>query len=236
MVMKNSYTERIKVLLLDDDATRLSQAISEQPDMSLVTHDNSMELQKTIEADLPDIAILGSPINEIDIFQLSRMITKQYTNIRVIILNTDTNEDLLLEAIMSAAVAYLQKEVGVNELMSIIRQVYRGEFPINEILLKRPRLAKKIVNIFEELAAMGRCMERAVAPLNTIEKQILHCLTNGITGERIARTLRNREHVINSHGSAIIRKLIQYDRARRIIASFEEVESLSSPVAAPVHN
>lgn len=60
---------------------------------------------------------------------------------------------------------------------------------------------------------MGRGMESITAPLSHRENLILTCITTGNNKKQIALTLRVSERMVEHQVSAILRKLINYDRA-----------------------
>ncbi len=208
--------DKITVLIIDTQAlltTGVRQALSQQPDFRVLDCNPVDDLLVVIEANLPDVVLLGSDLATLSGLELGKKITRFFPNSKVIILSPNPNDEELFEVIKTAAVAYLSKNIATDELIRTIRRAYSGEYPINNSLIARTSVAKYVLNQFQEIASMVKATDRSVAPLNTMEKEILTCAAGGITERRIALTLKTSEQVVENHISAILRKLITYDRA-----------------------
>lgn len=208
--------DKITILMIDEQASfraGVRQALSLQPDFDVFDCDPSEDPMASIDANYPDVIILGSDIATTSSLELCREIVRKYPNIRVIVMSPKSNDDELFEFIKTAAVAYLAKKTTATELYSTIRSSYRGEYPINESVVTRPTVARHVLKQFREIALMGRGMERITAPLSHQENLVLTCVTTGIAKKQIAFTLRVSERTVEHQVSAILRKLINYDRA-----------------------
>ena len=217
--------DRITIFIIDEQAAfraRVRPALSQQPDFKVFDYDPSEDLMATIDANPPDVILLGSDIAAIRSLELSREIVFRYPNIRVIVMSPNPNDQELFEFIKTAAVAYLDKKTSAEELYSIIRRSSHGEYPINESVVTRPGVAQYVLKQFNEIVSMGRGTERLAAPLTHLEKLILTFVTNCIYKKQIARTLRINERAVDNHVSAILRKLITYDRAQAVALSMQD--------------
>ena len=217
--------DKITILMIDEQASfraGLRHALSQQPDFEIFDCDLSEDLMASIDVNYPDVIILGSDIAAISSLELSREIVRYYPNIKVIVMSPKPNDDELFEFIKTAAVACLDKKTTGEELHTTIRRGSRGEYPINESVVTRPTVAQHVLEQFREIALIGRGMERITAPLSHQEKLILTCVTNCISKKQIAHTLRISERTVENHASAILRKLITYDRAVAATLSMQE--------------
>lgn len=217
--------DKITILLIDEQVSfrdRVRQALSQQPDFKVLEYDLSEDPIATIQANYTDVVLLGSDITAFSSVELSREIVRNCPNTKVIVVSPNSNDDELFEFIKTAAIAYLDKKAAAEELYGTIRRGCRGEYPINESVVTRPKVAQHVLRQFEEIASMGRGMERIAAPLTHLEKLILTFVTNCIYKKQIARTLRVNERTIENHVSAILRKLINYDRAQAIVLSMQD--------------
>ena len=217
--------DKIKILIIDEQASfraGVCQALSQQPEFQVLEYDSSEDPMAVIDANLPDVVLLGSDTTASSRLELSREIVRQCPNIKVIVMSPNPNDDELFEFIKTAAVAYLAKKTTAEELYSTIRQSCRGEYPIDESVITRPTVAQYVLKQFQEIASIGRGMERFTAPLTHQEKQILICVTTCITDKQIARTLRVSERTVKNHASTILRKLITNDRARAAALSMQD--------------
>ena len=222
---------KIKVMIIDEQAffrAGVRQTLSQQPDLEILECDPTVNAFELIEASLPDVVLLGSDLASLSGIELGRKIAQYYPNTKVVVLSPDPNDEELFEVIKTAAVACLSKSAGVDELTSIIRRVRQGEYPINESLMTRPKVAKQVLNQFR---GMGKTLEGLVAPLTNRETQILTYVAEGNSNKEIARILEISEQTIKNHVSAILRKLNANDRAHAVALALHS--GWISPEAKP---
>ena len=211
--------EKIKVVVIDKQVffrTGVHQVLSERPEFDVIDCDPTQEPLGLIDANLPDVVIVGSDLATISGLELCRKITRHYPNTKVIVLSSDPNDEELFEVIRTAAVACLSKNAGGEELVSTIKQAYNGKYPINSSLIARPKVARHVLKQFEEMASMGQAVENVVAPLTHRETQILNYIAEGNSNKQIAYILQISEQTIKNHVSAIFRKLNANDRAHAV--------------------
>jgi len=211
--------DKITMIIIDEQAffrAGVRQALSQQPDFKVLDCDPTQDPLGLIEANLPDVALLGSDLTTLSGLELGRKIARYYPNTKVIMLSPNPDDEELFEVIKSAAVACLSKNTATEELISTIRRAYRGEYPINESLTSRPKVAKHVLKQFQDILSVGKTIETVVAPLTHRETQILNYIAEGNTNKQIAHILGISEQTIKSHVSAILRKLNANDRAHAV--------------------
>jgi len=209
--------DKIKVMIIDEQAlfrAGVRQVLSQQSDLEILDCDPNQDTLGLIEANLPDIVLLGSDLAAFSGLELGRKIARYYPNTKVIMLSPDPNDEELFEVIKTAAVACLNKNTSAEELVRTIRRACNGEYPINDSLITRPTVARHVLKQFQD---MGRTMETIVAPLTRRETQILSYIADGKTNKQIARILEISEQTIKNHVSAILRKLNANDRAHAVV-------------------
>jgi two-component system response regulator DegU len=213
---------KIIVMIIDEEAffrAGVRQVLTEQPDFEVLDCDPSDGTLEMIEAHLPNIALLGSSLGAHDGLELGRKIARYYPNTRVIMLSPNPDDEELFEVIKTAAVACLSRNTAAEDLINTIRRASQGEYPINESLITRPRVAQRVLEQFQDISSMGRAieaMETVIAPLTRRETQILNYVSEGNTNRQIADILGISEQTIKSHVSAILRKLNANDRAHAV--------------------
>ena len=222
---------KIKVMVIDEQAffrAGVRQTLSQQPDLEILECDLTQNALELIEANLPDVALLGSDLASLSGIELGRKIAQYYPNTKVVVLSPDPDDEELFEVIKTAAVACLSKSATADELASIIRRARKGEYPINESLMTRPKVARQVLNQFR---GMGETMEGIAAPLTKRETQILTYVAEGNSNKEIARILEISEQTIKNHVSAILRKLNANDRAHAVALALHS--GWISPEAKP---
>ncbi len=223
--------DKIKVMIIDEQAlfrAGVRQALSGQSDLEILECDPTQNPLGAVEANLPDVALLGSDLTSLSGIDLGRKIAQYYPNTKVIVLSPDPNDQELFEVIKTAAAACMSKKASADDLASTIRRAHKGEYPINESLMTRPTVARQVLDQFR---GFRKTMEGIAAPLTKRETQILTYVAEGNTNKEIAHILSISEQTIKNHVSAILRKLNANDRAHAVTLALQS--GWISPEAKP---
>jgi len=211
--------DKTTVMIIDEETffrAGVRQVLSQQPDFNILDCDPSDGPLDMIEANLPNIALLGSALGAHSGLELGRKIARYYPNTKVIMLSPNPDDEELFEVIKTAAVACLNRNTDSEDLISTIRRASHGEYPINDSVMTRPKIAQRVLKQFEDISSIGKEMETVIAPLTRRETQILNHIAEGNTNKQIADLLGISEQTIKSHVSAILRKLNANDRAHAV--------------------
>ena len=210
---------KIVVMIIDEEAffrAGVRQVLAEQPDFEVLDCDPTDGTLEMIDNHLPNIALLGSSLGAIQGLELGRKIARYYPNTKVIMMSPNPDDEELFEVIKTAAVACLSRNTAAEDLISTVRRASQGEYPINDSLITRPRVAQRVLEQFQDISSMDKAMETVIAPLTRREAQILNYVSKGNTNKQIADILGISEQTIKSHISAILRKLNANDRAHAV--------------------
>ena len=214
-------SEKVTIMVIDEQElfrAGVRQVLSQYPGFEILDCSPNDDTMRMIESAMPNVALLGCRLAAHNGLELGRRIARYFPNTRVIVLSPDPDDEDLFEVIKTSAVACLNKSASGDELVSTIRRASSGEYPINETVMTRPTIARRVLRQFEEIASMGnRAMETLVAPLTSRESQILSYVANGNTNKQIASALQISEQTIKNHVSAILRKLNANDRAHAVV-------------------
>lgn len=125
--------EPIKIGIVDnhDLFTRgLEMLLSEVDNFEVVlTAGNGRELLKVLEEDTsrPDVILLDLKMPELDGMDTTKILKRNYPEIKVIIISMFNSELVILDVIKSRADGYLNKEADPEELELAINSVMKGE-------------------------------------------------------------------------------------------------------------
>jgi two-component system response regulator DegU len=185
----------------------IEATISSESDIQITDSvDFSNGVEYSIENLPPDIAILDIDSSENVGFDIAQRLKKHLPNIATIIFTTYPDDDNLFLALKAQAAAYISKEATKDEILNIIRRTARGEYPINEILHSRPKVADYILRKFQQLVSQSET-EELVSPLTKRETEILGLIARGYPNKHIASELDISEQTIKGHVTSILRKL-----------------------------
>ena len=218
--------DKIVVTIVDKQAlfrVGVRHALSQQPDFEVfdsAPNENPMAL---IEANSPDVLLLDMDHPSFRGLDLARKIALHCPTTKIIMLASNPDDKQLFEIIKTGAVAYLDKSITAQELANTIRQVSRGEYPINDSILVRPKVAEHVLRQFQSMhSSNGKTMENIVAPLTCRETQILTYIADGNANKQIAYILQTSEQTIKNHVSNILRKLNANDRAHAVVLAIRQ--------------
>jgi DNA-binding NarL/FixJ family response regulator len=216
---------KIVVMIIDGEPffrAGLRQALSQHDGLEILECDPEAEGKTAIAqitASSPDVALLDIGYPTLMGLDLGKKIARSFPATKVVMLSANPNEDddELFEVIKSGTVAYLRsKDCTPTKLIETIRRASHGEYPINDSVSIRPKVAWRVLRQFQDIAAMGMTIEDITTPLTSKEVQILTHIAEGNTNKRIASLLGISEQTIKNHVSAILRKLNANDRAHAV--------------------
>jgi two-component system response regulator DegU len=219
---------KIVIMIIDSQPffrAGVRQALAQQNTLDILDilecepGDEGRDAIAQITANSPDVVLLDIGYPSLRGLDLGKKIVRYFPATKVVMLssNPDENDEELFEVIKTGAVAYLRsKNCTPTELIDAIKKASRGEYPINDAMNNRPKVAWRVLRQFQDIAAMGKTVEEITTPLTAKEIQILTHVAEGNSNKRIANILGISEQTIKNHVSAILRKLNANDRAHAV--------------------
>ena len=169
----------------------------------------------------PDVALVDIDGSSDDSLTLAHKIKQRSPNIGLIVLASDPNDTQLFQVLKAQAAAYLSKEIIADQLVDAVRQVARGEHPINESLTTRPKVAEQVLHQFQELFWRSEA-EAFISPLTPREMEILNYIAQGYFNKEIAIKLGISEQTIKNHVTSILRKLNANARTEAVVVAIKQ--------------
>ena len=166
----------------------------------------------------PDVALVDIDGPSDSGLQLAHKVKQRLPNTGVVVLTSKPNDAQLFQALKAQASAYLSKEVTVDKLVDTIRRVAHSEYPINESLTTKPKLAEQVLLQFQELSWRSEA-EAFISPLTPREKEILKCIARGYANKQIAYEFDISEQTIKNHVTSIMRKLTANSRTDAVVVA-----------------
>ncbi len=202
-------TETIKVLIIDDHAMvrrGLSTFLKVRPELELVGEGSSgEEALQLCQALQPDVVLMDLKMPGMDGVTATRTITEKHPNIRVIVLTSFHEEDLVRKALGAGAISYLLKNVSALELTKAIQSAHAG-------------LSTLTREAMEALAhpASEASQDITVFDLTRRELEVLALMVEGLTNPDIAERLVVSRSTVKAHVSNILGKLTAANRSEAV--------------------
>ncbi|MCJ7550174.1 MAG: response regulator transcription factor [Anaerolineae bacterium] len=197
--------EPMRVLVVDDHALFRKGVVSlidPLEDMEVVGEAGSGQeaLEKATEL-MPDLILMDIQMPGWDGLETTRRIKEMMPYVKIVMLTISGGDGNLFQAIKSGAQGYLLKDIDPEELVKLLRGVYRGEAPISHLS------AAKILEEFARLAENETWVPGPTEVLTARETEVLELVAEGARNKEIASQLFIAENTVKNHLSNILAKL-----------------------------
>jgi two-component system response regulator DevR len=200
---------RHRILLVDDhEVVRLGlkTLLESHSNMEVVAEAaTAKEAVEKTKLHQPDVVVMDIRLKGGSGIEACQEITEQFPDIKVIMLTSYAEDEMLFSAIRAGAAGYVLKQIGGDDLVRAIEQVSRGEAMLDPAVTQR---------VFQEVRKAAREEEAsAFAELTQQEMHVLQLVSEGRTNREIAEELYLGEGTVRNYVSSILSKLSVKNRA-----------------------
>jgi two-component system, NarL family, response regulator DevR len=203
----------IRILLVDDhEMVRegLKAMLQSEPDLEVVAETGlGREVPGLLDGSRPDIVLLDVRLPDMSGVEVCRQATRSHPDVKVIMLTTFVDPDLVDECIDAGARGYLVKDVRGMSLKENVRAVSRGQAVL------APEVAGGILDRVRE----RRSAEVGPPGLTQSQVAILGLMTRGFSNREIATEVHLSENTIKTHIQEIFRKLGVHNRVEAVMTA-----------------
>lgn len=207
----------IKIILTEDHQLvrkGIRSLLEQESDFEVVAEfDDGESLVKELKNGLEaDVVFVDIKMADMDGVTLSEILSKEFPNLKVIVLSMMDHEKYLKETFVAGVKGYLLKNVSSEEMMFAVRHVCDGNFYIcSELSMK---MFHKIVAIEEKLVSP----KPSNLELSERELAVLRLTADGYTNSEVADILKMSKRTVEGMRKNMIDKsstkntagLIQY--------------------------
>lgn len=203
----------IKILLVDDQPLfreGLRTLLSVHHDLEVVGEaangEAALRLARSL---LPTVVLMDLQMPVLDGVAATRRLHEELPNVRVIVLTTFDDDELVFDGLRAGAVGYLLKDAPSDKLAEAIHVAARGE------TFLQPSVAARVVAEFARLTRKtAGTPDSTTEALSERELEILRLIGQGASNREIASTLFLAEGTIKNHVTNILGKLEVRDRTQ----------------------
>ena len=191
--------DRIKILIADDHTLfveGLKQILAEISAIEISgVAQNGKELLELVRKNKPDVILLDINMPVLNGLDALNYLKKDFSNVRVIMLSTYSEEHMIEKAKALGANGYLLKNVNKADLIQTISLVHSGQscFPYQQ-----PTSKPSVGEPDNFLKAFN---------LTKREQEIIVLINQGLTNQQMAETLHLSIYTIETHRKNIMHKL-----------------------------
>lgn len=191
----------IKIIIADDHQVvrlGLRALLQEVEGLEVVAEArDGIETIEQVDNYSPDVVLIDIRMPKMSGINACSTIKKHRPETKVIILTSYSDNEEIHSAILAGADAYLLKEIGTNNLIETIQDVYAGNSVVD------PSITKKILENYR-VKNNTKPHEELLSPQ---EHLILSFVAQGKTNKEIAYLLKLSEKTIRNYISNILSKL-----------------------------
>ncbi len=201
--------EKMRIVLVDDhEVVRLGlKVLLQKSDHFEVVSEanNAKEAVELAGKLLPDIVLMDIRLPGASGIEACEQITQLYPDVRVVMLTSYAEDEMLFSAIRAGASGYLLKQINSEDLIHSLESVRRGDALLDPMVTQR---------VFQEVRRAVKEEEAsAFAILSQQEKHVLVLVSEGKTNREIAKSLFLGEGTVRNYVSSILSKLGASNRA-----------------------
>ena len=195
--------KKISIVIVDDHALvrlGLMTLINDQSNMQVVGEAGTgAEALQVVERFRPEVVLMDIRMPGESGIEATHAILSRFPRIRVVILTSFADDELVLRAIQAGAAGYVLKQADNQDLLRAITAAAQGEASLDPATTAR---------LLQQVRELGRMAEQdAFRSLSEREMQVLAEVARGKTNAEIAEVLSLSEKTVRNHVSTILEEL-----------------------------
>lgn len=208
----------IRIMIVDDQALvrdGLAMLLNLRPELEVVgTASDGEEAVQNAERLQPEIILMDIRMPRANGVEGTRLIRERFPHIKVLMLTTFNDSELIFEALEQGASGYLLKDMATDTIGQAILTVHAGGVVLPQDMtaeIVKELKKTKVDSIAEQHAP------KQIEQLTEREVEVLRELGYGLNNKEIAEKLFITEGTVKNHVSNIISKLELRDRTQAAI-------------------
>lgn len=187
----------IKVLVVDDHPVvrdGLKNMLLAFDDLEMIGEaQNGQAALDFCQEHLPDVILMDILMPVMDGILATRAILEQYPQVKILILTSYTENDLVQETLEAGAIGYILKNTAIDELADAIRSAASGQPTLG------PEATRALIH--------SKTTSKPGNDLSERELEVLGLIVEGLSNREIAVRLKISPATARHHVSACIQKL-----------------------------
>lgn len=210
----------IRVVIADDHPLYregVARSLQDDPEIEIVGQGqdavSAVELTESLK---PDVVLLDLSMPGGGGIAALRRIMEMAVPPKVAMLTASEEDDDVMQALKAGALGYILKGVGSRDLVTVVKDIARGQSYVS------PTLAARILNAMRAGAA-----PRPANPIDDLSKReedILRLVADGKSNKEVGRTLDLQEKTVKHYMTSILQKLHVRNRTEAAVLAREHLK------------
>lgn len=218
--MGNGRSSMIRIMIVDDQPLMrdgLASLLNLKDDIEVVaTASDGQEAFEKAARLHPDLVLMDIRMPGVNGVEGTRLIHTHLPDIKVLMLTTFRDSELIFAALNEGASGYLLKDMPTDAIVQAIMTVHAGGVVLPQDLTRQVLAELRITKRLDE-NEQARAVPNKLDALTERELHVLRLLGRGLSNKEIAEELVITEGTVKNHVSNIIGKLELRDRTQAAI-------------------
>ncbi|WP_458119583.1 response regulator [Paenibacillus sp. Z6-24] len=206
---------KIKILLADDhDMVRMglkTYLMLEEQFEVIAEAANGQQvidlLDQYADTEMPDLILMDMMMPVMNGVEATRCVLKSYPYLKIVILTSFLEDDMVVEAIEAGAVSYILKTVSAEELIYALQGASRG----------MPVMTGDISQALTRGIRQRSSVQEEASDLTGREREVLMLIAEGLSNKEIGEELHISIKTVKTHVSNLLMKCELEDRTQLAI-------------------
>jgi len=212
MNLNMSEQATIKVVIVDDHPVvrnGIENMLLVFDDIELLGEaESGSDLLAQLQHISPDVILMDVAMPGMDGLETIRAVLAQYPEMKIVMLTTFPEGDVVREALEAGAVGFFTKNTEIDTLANAIRAAHAGQ------TILAPEAAAALMNTKTRSPELGHDLSKR-------ELEVLALLVEGLSNREIAQRLSISPATVKHHVSACMSKLEATNRAQAAVLAIE---------------
>lgn len=212
--------EMIRIVIADDHPLYregVARTLQDDPEIEVVGQgQDAISAAELTESLMPDVVLLDLSMPGGGGIAALRRIMEMEVPPKVAMLTASEEDDDVMQALKAGALGYILKGVGSRDLVTVVKDIARGQSYVS------PTLAARILNAMRAGAA-----PRPANPIDDLSKReedILRLVADGKSNKEVGRVLDLQEKTVKHYMTSILQKLHVRNRTEAAVLAREHLK------------
>lgn len=192
---------KIKIIIADDHTMFLQGVDSMLKNEKFIEivgkATNGEEVLAILENKDANMVLVDISMPKMDGIELTKVMKQRHPEIKILILSTHSNSQMIAKLIRLGANGYLLKNAEREELLEAIHTIHKNE----------EYFSKEVKDIYNEFNLKLNQKSFSITELSTREKEILKLISQELTAQEIADKLFISMNTVNTYRRNLLSKL-----------------------------